>query len=306
MRGRSGIRALAVLAVMLGTSAAVAQDAPPPSLSQPAPSAQPPVPPAPGNAGDLAGPGLSPGRAPVNPATQPLAEAAPLRVAPQEGSIQSAVQALGRAVLTVDQEAMYRQSRWGRRAQAELGAQSRQVAADNDRAFADLVADEDALTAARATLSPEEFRTRAARFDERVTAVRQERQAALDELTETAELDRALFFQAAAPVLGRVMTSRGALVVLDQRTVLIADERIDATAATIAALDAELGDGREIVANAQRAQAEAEKRAAEKEGAEQKGEAAAPQEGAAIPVPDDRAPAPAETPASPEAPQDAR
>ena len=59
--------------------------------------------------------------------------------------------------------------------------------------------------------------------------------SAAQKASAQAERDRALFFQAAAPVLGRVMAARGALVVLDQRTVLIADERIDATAATIAA-----------------------------------------------------------------------
>lgn len=235
-----------LLAALLGAAPVLAQDLPlSPAPQAPSPSASS------SDAGGLAGPDLPP------PGNQPPQQGTPLRVAPPAGSLDGAVQALGRAVLTVDQEAMYRRSRWGMRAQAELAAQSRQVAADNDRAFADLVADEDALTAARATLSPEEFRARAARFDERVTAVRAERQAALEALTETAERDRALFFQAAAPVLGRVMAARGALVVLDQRTVLIADERIDATAATIAALDAELGDGREIIAAADRAQAEA-------------------------------------------------
>jgi len=218
-----------------------------------------------GDVGDLAGPSLSPPSAPAPEPAEPAPDgAAPLRVVPPAPSPEGAGAALGRAVLTVDQEAMYRQSRWGMRAQAEIAAQSRQIAADNDRAFADLVADEDALTAARATLPPEEFRTRAARFDERVTAVREEREAARNALAEMAELDRALFFQAAAPVLGRVMTSRDALVVLDQRTVLIADERIDVTAATIAALNAELGDGREIVAAAL-AQARAREEAAKKE-----------------------------------------
>lgn len=252
MRRRAGqARGAVLLAALLGAAPVLAQDLPlSPAPQAPSPSA------APSDAGGLAGPDLPP------PGNQQSRQGAPLRVAPPAGALDGAVQALGRAVLTVDQEAMYRRSRWGLRAQAELAAQSRQVAADNDRAFADLVADEDALTAARATLSPDEFRARAARFDERVTAVRAERQAALEALTETAERDRALFFQAAAPVLGRVMAARGALVVLDQRTVLIADERIDATAATIAALDAELGDGREIIAAAERAQAEG----AEKEG----------------------------------------
>lgn len=277
--GRSAGQAggVLVLAALLGAAPVLAQDLP---LSPPMPQAPGlPAPPPATDGNGLAGPGLPPPPSGAQP-TRPVQDGAPLRVAPSAGSLDGAVQALGRAVLTVDQEAMYRQSRWGLRAQAELAAQSRQVAADNDRAFADLVADEDALTAARATLSPEEFRARAARFDERVVAVRAERQAALEALTQTAERDRALFFQAAAPVLGRVMAARGALVVLDQRTVLIADERIDATAATIAALDAELGDGREIIA-ADRAQAEAGAGAAEDKGTPDPAGSPAPQPGPA-------------------------
>ena len=158
--------------------------------------------------------------------------------------------ALAQAILTVDQEAIYRRSRWGQRAEAEIAEQSRKVAADNDTAFAALVADEDALTRARATLDPAEFRRRATAFDERVTAVRQERDDARLALARQADRDRALFFQAAGPVLTSVMEQRGALLVLDQRTVLISAETIDVTAATIAALDAALGDGSEIVAAA--------------------------------------------------------
>ena len=172
----------------------------------------------------------------------------PAAVAPALGP--SARTALAQAILTVDQEAIYRRSRWGQRAEAEIAEQSRKVAADNDTAFAALVADEDALTRARATLDPAEFRRRATAFDERVTAVRQERDDARLALARQADRDRALFFQAAGPVLTSVMEQRGALLVLDQRTVLISAETIDVTAATIAALDAALGDGSEIVAAA--------------------------------------------------------
>ncbi|MBB1499521.1 OmpH family outer membrane protein [Paracoccus sp. MC1862] len=267
--GQAGLAA-ALLGALLAPAPVAGQE-PPPARPSPFGSARPPQSPAPvppNDAGDLAGPELSRPAAPGGPppAGPGPESGAPLRVVPPTLPAGGAAAALGRAVLTVDQEAMYRQSRWGMRAQAELAAQSRQVAADNDRAFADLVADEDALTAARATLSPEEFRQRAARFDERVMAVRAEREAARNALAEMSDLDRALFAQAAAPVLGRLMTARGALVVLDQRTVLIADERIDVTAATIAALDAELGDGREIVAAAL-AQARAREEAAEEESA---------------------------------------
>ncbi|HRO13787.1 MAG TPA: OmpH family outer membrane protein, partial [Paracoccus sp. (in: a-proteobacteria)] len=111
----------------------------------------------------------------------------------------TAGQALRQAVLTVDQEALYIESAWGRRAQVELARMSQQVSADNDRIFAELSAAEEELTQARATLSAEEFRARASAFDERVTQVRRERDAAARAIGLAAERDRALFFQAAVP-----------------------------------------------------------------------------------------------------------
>lgn len=262
MRGAGLRRAGAPLiaALLLAASPLAAQE---PASTRPVPRAEtPPATDARGlsdAANDLAGPAANP-PAPVVPNG---AAGTPLRLAPTPAAPGQDPLALALAVVIVDQEALYRQSRWGMRAQAELAAQSRQVAADNDRAFADLVADEDALTAARARLSPEEFRIRATEFDERVMAIRRERDEAREALSETAERDRAIFFQAAAPVLGRVMLARGALVMLDQRMVLIADDRVDVTDDAIAALNAELGDGREIIAAALKAQAEQERAQAE-------------------------------------------
>lgn len=267
-RGLSAIAATALVAAgpVMGAGPLLAQDAPAirPGVAAPASDRPTPRDAAAANTAGGAGISLDPATMPAADAaappiqpgvTQPLAGPAPSAdtQAPPAQAVTpspapSAADSLRQAVLTVDQEAMYRQSRWGQRAQADLAARSLQVANDNDTAFAALVADEDALTAARPTLAPEEFRRRAAAFDERVTAVRQEREAARTALQAAAERDRALFFQAAAPVMGRVMAAHSALVVLDQHTVLISDQRIDATAEIIAALDAELGDGSAIVA----------------------------------------------------------
>ena len=228
---------------------------PAPAVAPETAAPEPASPPAtPGDALALTGPDRPLGReTPAEPGAQPQPARpsglpVPAAVAPALGP--SARTALAQAILTVDQEAIYRRSRWGQRAEAEIAEQSRKVAADNDTAFAALVADEDALTRARATLDPAEFRRRATAFDERVTAVRQERDDARLALARQADRDRALFFQAAGPVLTSVMEQRGALLVLDQRTVLISAETIDVTAATIAALDAALGDGSDIVAAA--------------------------------------------------------
>lgn len=240
------------------TATGLAADTAPP-VPRPAPGASagataPPAPPVGGPVPPVAGDSMPPPVSVPAPVVPGVVHQAPaLRLAPQDRAAGIAT-ALRQAVLTVDQEAMYRQSLWGQRAAAELARQSQQVSDDNDSAFAALVADEDALTAARPTLSPDEFRRRAAAFDERVTAVRRERDAAREALQAGADRERALFFQNAAPVMGGVMAARGALVVLDQRTVLISDQSIDATAAVIAALDAELGDGSGIVAAADAAE----------------------------------------------------
>lgn len=241
------VRAKAALALFLASGMGLpawAQSADTPAVR--------PVPRPSADVAALAGPGSASATAPGSVPGAAAADAgvAALRMAP--AAVGSSPDPLAQAVLTVDQEAMYRQSAWGQRAERQIAQQSRQVAADNDTAFAALVADEDALTAARATLGADEFRKRAVAFDERVTAVRKERDAARAAVAQTAELDRALFFQAAAPVMTRVMKARGARVVLDQRTVLISDQEIDVTAATIAALDRALGDGAAIVAAAAR------------------------------------------------------
>ncbi len=151
------------------------------------------------------------------------------------------------AILTVDQEALFRQSAWGQRAIAALADQTRRVAADNDRLFAQLSAEEAALTELRKTLPAAEFRARATAFDERVTRLRREREAAARELQQLSDAERGAFFRAAAPVIGTVMRERGALVVLDPRTVLFSVEAIDVTATVVARIDAEIGDGAGVV-----------------------------------------------------------
>lgn len=154
---------------------------------------------------------------------------------------------LAQAIITVDQESLFRDSAWGKRAIAALGDKTRQVAAENDRLFAQLSSEEAALTELRKTLPPEEFRTRATAFDERVQKMRREREDAALEIQELSDAERATFFRAATPVIGAVMRERGALVVLDQRTVLFSVNAIDVTRTVIMRLDTEIGDGAGVV-----------------------------------------------------------
>ncbi|PZO66004.1 MAG: molecular chaperone Skp [Paracoccus denitrificans] len=173
----------------------------------------------------------------LTPAPSPTQQSATIPMpSPNDPAVQQ-------AIVTVDQEALFLRSKWGLRVQQELGSRSRTVAADNERIFNELSAEESALTDLRRTLSAEDFRKRAQAFDARVTSVRTEREIAARELTTLADAERQAFFRIVAPLIGQEMRGRGALVALDPRTILFSSESIDVTAQVISMVDAQAGDG---------------------------------------------------------------
>lgn len=146
-------------------------------------------------------------------------------------------------VLTVDQDRLYNETAWGKRAEAELEAESDKIAIENERLVQQLSEEEAELTELREKLDPSEFRKRAEAFDARATEIRRERAQVLQRLTARAEADRQAFFDAAFPIIGEVMQRRDAVAVLDHRTVLLSLETIDITAELIAELDERIGEG---------------------------------------------------------------
>ena len=146
-------------------------------------------------------------------------------------------------VLTVDQEQLFTGSAWGQRIQDELDAASDVLDQENERLYNQLVAEEAELTELRKTLPAEEFRLRAEAFDARATQIRREFAQSVDDLNASLQNERAAFFQAAGPIMGRMMQERGALVVLDRQTALVSVGSINITSELTAQIDAELGDG---------------------------------------------------------------
>lgn len=145
-------------------------------------------------------------------------------------------------VLTVDQDRLFAGSAWGQRAQRDLEARGQQVAAENERLAEQLSAEEARLTEQRTTLAPEAFRKLAEDFDRRATGIRRERAQAVEQLNQSADADRTAFYQAALPVMGEMMQERGAVAVLDRRTVFVSLDAIDITADLIQRLDTTIGD----------------------------------------------------------------
>jgi Skp family chaperone for outer membrane proteins len=147
------------------------------------------------------------------------------------------------AILTVDLERLYGESLWGKRALAELEDASRALQAENRRIEAQLTAEEKALTNRRPDMPAAEFRKLADEFDTRVTGIREAQDAKARDLTRQRDADRQAFLDAALPLMGEVMRSRGAVAILDNRAIFLSVKAIDATDDIRARIDAGLGPG---------------------------------------------------------------
>ncbi len=145
-------------------------------------------------------------------------------------------------ILLVDRERLYAQSDFGQRTAAMLESERARMEAETRKIEDDLKAEEQALTEARKTLSPEEFRARADAFDAKVVALRRERDQAQESLLAEFDKARARFLQQVGPILATILREHGALVMLDRRVALLAANQIDITDEAIRRIDAALAD----------------------------------------------------------------
>ncbi|TRW98267.1 OmpH family outer membrane protein [Paracoccus sp. M683] len=200
----------------------------------------------------IAGPGAAqeapplPGIEPRAPRASGDAAADPPSQIVEDQPQQSPVAQIAAPVLTVDQELLFSGSAWGKRVQAELDAAGQRLDEENDRLYNQLASEEAELTSLRKTLDPDEFRQRADAFDIRATQIRREFAQSVDDLNTDVQNERATFFQAVGPIMGRLMQERGALAVLDRRTVLVSVSSINITPDLIDRIDVELGDGADL------------------------------------------------------------
>jgi len=146
-------------------------------------------------------------------------------------------------VLTLNQERLYRESLFGRRVQQELEAAAQALTAENHQIEAELLAEEEQLTRQREAMDPAEFRALAEAFDRKVEEIRRRQDRKQQELKARAEAERKRFFEAAYPVLLRLVADLGAVAILDSRAVVLALSRVDITDAAIRQVNAVIGDG---------------------------------------------------------------
>ena len=151
-------------------------------------------------------------------------------------------------LLVMEPDRLFSGTRYGRAVQARLQKQGETLEAENRRIEADLEAEEKRLTDRRPSLPPEEFRKLAEEFDQKVEGIRNAQEAKSRALSLEADSAREKFFATALPALAGVMQERGAVAILDRKSVLASFDVIDVTDVAIARIDAVLGDGPPAVA----------------------------------------------------------
>lgn len=143
-------------------------------------------------------------------------------------------------ILIVDQEQLFLKSDYGKKILEKLEADAAALAAENREIEASLQAEEQNLTAKRATLPSEDFRAMAAGFDEKVVQIRATQDAKTRELLRLRERAPQQFLQDIRPLLIQLAREKGAQVVLDADSVVFGSGQIDITAAMIERINAQL------------------------------------------------------------------
>lgn len=140
---------------------------------------------------------------------------------------------IGSQVLTLDQEALFQGSDYGRLTMVQFDSEAAALAVEHRRIEAELEREERALTQRRSLLSPSEFSNLANAFDARVVEIRAQQDAKTRELAVWLEGRRAKFFADMLPVLADVLAETGAVAILQKDVVLIGLSKVDVTALTI-------------------------------------------------------------------------
>lgn len=151
-------------------------------------------------------------------------------------------------VLTLDADRLFAETRFGQRIAADLSAQTDALAEENEALRQQLTEEERSLADRRPTMEVEAFRAEADAFDARVQRIRAEQDAKQEALETAVQEARQEFLSAVTPVLAGLMAESGAAVILERRDVFLSANAVDVTDEAVAAIDAELGDGRGLPA----------------------------------------------------------
>ena len=139
--------------------------------------------------------------------------------------------------LIINQEQILTGSEAGRRLLAEEERQRDALRAEARALDAAFEEEEQRLTEQRTDLDPAEFRRLSDAFDTRVVEARRDQDTRSATLAQEFDQRRRAFYARVAPILVTLMDRYGARAILDENSVLLADQSLNITAAVIAEID---------------------------------------------------------------------
>lgn len=146
-------------------------------------------------------------------------------------------------ILTIDQDALYQRSLYGKALRARVAQELGKLEADSRRIDSELEDEERALTQKRSEMTAVDFAPLAAAFDKKAQDLRAQNAVAVEALRLKEQDGRKQFFTVAAQVLGDFMVERGAAAIIDKGAVIVSLRGLDVTDAVVARIDDVLGDG---------------------------------------------------------------
>ncbi len=143
----------------------------------------------------------------------------------------------------LDPDRMLQGSVLGQQIIAQNAEAEQALDAENTALADQLVIEERELTELRASLTPEEFRTRADAFEARVDEIRAERSQRSAELTQASEAALQQFFDMALPVLDQLMAEEGIIGLIRPEMMILWADWLDITDLAIERLDTVYAQG---------------------------------------------------------------
>ena len=130
---------------------------------------------------------------------------------------------------TVDMNKLLKQTAVGKKLISDNNSLKQSLQNENDALQAELLLEEKDLSELRSSLSADEFRPKALAFDQKVTIIRLEQAQKEENLLRNIRKKESEFYKNIYPILYKLLSEHGGLILLDQRNVVLWDSSVDIT-----------------------------------------------------------------------------
>jgi Skp family chaperone for outer membrane proteins len=143
---------------------------------------------------------------------------------------------------TVDMNKLLKQTVVGKKLISANNSLRQSLQNENDALEAELLIEEKDLSELRGSLSADEFRPKALAFDQKVTIIRLEQAQKEENLLRNIRKKESDFYKNIYPLLYKLLSEHGGLILLDQRNVVLWDSSVDITDEAIDMINRIYGD----------------------------------------------------------------